>query len=101
MDSLTEFRQSVSNDVTTDITTDITQNITDQLIDAFSWIIIPSLIITIVLVVLFIYRSIRRYKLEKAIFEIRDTLREIKLSQQPPASQPDVTDENTPSSRDR
>ena len=98
MDNLTEFRQSVSNDVTTDITTDITQNITDQLIDALSWIIIPSLLITTVLVVLFIYRSIRRYKLEKAIFEIRDTLREIKLSQQPPAKQTDITAENTPSS---
>lgn len=53
-----------------------------------AWIIIPSVVLTLVVCLAFIINIIHRWKVERAIFEIRDILREMKLAQQPVTSNP-------------
>lgn len=85
MENLDNLRQSLSSDITTDVTTNISDIITRQLADMFSWIVLPSIIIALAIFAIYVFRSIRRYRLEKAIFEIRDLLRDIKQLQTPRA----------------
>jgi uncharacterized protein YoxC len=49
-------------------------NVTDQLVTRF---LIPSIVVTLLFLVIYIAHIVRRRKLENAIFEIRDTLREM------------------------
>ncbi len=79
MDNQTSLQQSLSTDVSNNINTVVT----DQLNKAFSWIVVPLLVMTAIIVIAYMYHAFRRRKAENAILEIRDTLRVVKLSQPP------------------
>lgn len=53
---------------------------TDLISQMFLWILLPSILISIVILVLYIVHSVRRRKLENALFEIRDILRDMHTS---------------------
>lgn len=57
------------------LTDSTTSNIADKL---FQWVILPSIISLAIVLVLYIAHVIRRRKIENAIFEIRDLLRDMK-----------------------
>lgn len=64
------------------LTQDLTNNVTSDLPDSlFFWFLVPSIIITLLFLVVFISGIIRRRRVENAIFEIRDLLQEIRDSQ--------------------
>lgn len=42
------------------------------------WFVVPTVILTIVVSIAFIVAGIRRWQMEKAIYEIRDLLREVR-----------------------
>jgi len=67
MDDLT----SVSQQLTTNSTSDTAAKF-------FVWVTVISLVLTFVIALLYVLHLIRRRKLEAAIFEIRDLLRDIK-----------------------
>ncbi len=46
-----------------------------------NWLLIGSTVLTVLFLIFYILHIIRRHKLEKAIFEIRDLLRDIKDAQ--------------------
>lgn len=85
MESFEALQKSISDDITSNVTSDVTdtisETVTNQLYDMFSWIIMPAIILVVLLIAVQAYRMFRHYRLEKAIFEIRDTLREMKKSQ--------------------
>lgn len=68
-----------------------------------AWLVIPSIVLTVIICLVFIVSMVQRWRVERAIFEIRDTLREMKLAQQhpidpkplpsmpPPAETPEIT----------
>lgn len=64
------------------LTQDLTNNVTSDLPDSLLvWFLVPSIIITVLFLVVFISGIIRRRRVENAIFEIRDLLQEIRDSQ--------------------
>lgn len=65
MDSVTAF-QTLQDTVVT--------NAASQLLD---WLVVPSIVITLVIVIVFAVRSFYRYRVNQAIFEIRDILRDM------------------------
>lgn len=93
MDNLTSLPRSISNDVSNTVNAAVTE----QLNKLFSWIVVPLIIITAIIVIAYTYRAFRRRKIENAILEIRDTLRVVKLSQQPSpplqVAEPTVSDQ--------
>jgi|GEM_PF-5313723 len=40
----------------------------------FQWLVIPSIMFMVIFLAIYIFRTVRRYRVEKAIFEIRDAL---------------------------
>ena len=68
MQDITSLEQSLTG---TSINTD------DIIGTLLTWIILPSVIIMIVFIIAVIVNSIRRWRVEQAIFEIRDILREM------------------------
>lgn len=75
----------LQNALNTNVTNGVSSGIQDQLGKIIAWTVIPSIIITIVIVVLYVLHSLRRRKIENAILEIRDSLRDMKLAQVAPA----------------
>lgn len=59
-------------------------DITGFMSQMFLWILLPSILISVVILVLFIIHSVRRRKLENALFEIRDILRDMHNSNTTP-----------------
>ena len=60
------------------LTQDFTNNVTSDLSDSlFFWFLVPSIIITLLFLVVFISGIIRRRRVENAIFEIRDMLEDL------------------------
>lgn len=55
-----------------------------------AWLIVPSVVLTVIFCIWVVANMWHRRRVEKAIFEIRDILREMKLAQQHPiaASKP-------------
>lgn len=41
---------------------------------AFQWLVVPSIVFMAIFLIIYIFRTVRRYRVEKAIFEIRDAL---------------------------
>lgn len=70
MYDITQLQQSVTNSVSTNLTKQI-----------MAWVLIPSIVLTVVILVLYIVHAVRRYRLEKALFEIRDLLRDMQKNQ--------------------
>jgi len=75
----------LQNALNTNVTNGVSSGIQDQLGKIIAWTVIPSIILTIVIVVLYVLHSLRRRKIENAILEIRDSLRDMKLAQVSPA----------------
>jgi len=76
MDELNQLLSGTGGGSTTSITSDISNQLNQLLV----WTIVPSIVFGIVFLVVYIMRSVRRRKVENAIFEIRDLLR----TMQPP-----------------
>lgn len=77
MDVITNYLQTVTGDAAS--------NITDML---FQWLVIPSIIFMVIIVALYTWRTVNRHRVDKAIFEIRDTLREMNLTSPAPLPEP-------------
>lgn len=77
MDDLDSLQQALSGSVTNSVNS----GIQDQLGKLIAWVVVLSIILTVIILVLYILHMLRRRKLENAIFEIRDTLRDMKLAQ--------------------
>jgi uncharacterized membrane protein len=66
------------------LTQDLTNNVTSDLPDSLLvWFLVPSIIITLLFLVVFISGIIRRRRVENAIFEIRDLLEDLLEAQCP------------------
>ena len=76
VEDLSEIEQLINGSSTGLTETDITGLLSQM----FLWILLPSIIFSTVFLVLYIVHSIRRRKLENAIFEIRDILRDMNTS---------------------
>lgn len=63
------------NSIQQDLTSNVTSSVTDQLIN---WILIPSIVFTVLFLVFYIAHIIHRHKIDKAILETRDILRDIR-----------------------
>lgn len=60
------------------LTQELTNNVTSDLPDSLLvWFLVPSIIITLLFLVVFISGIIRRRRVENAIFEIRDMLEDL------------------------
>lgn len=79
MEDVTQLQDLLNqnNPITTTNSTPITA---EQLV---LWITVPSMVIIVLLLLVFISNAVRRHKLEKAIFEIRDILREMQQQTDP------------------
>ncbi|MGB2687216.1 MAG: hypothetical protein WBC12_04165 [Candidatus Saccharimonas aalborgensis] len=64
------------------LTTNISDTVNDQLSKIFMQYFLPTIIFMSVIVVLYVIRAIHRYRVDRAIFEIRDTLRAQHSTQQ-------------------
>lgn len=84
MNELTNLQQALS----TNISDTTNAAISDTINQLIGWTLIPSLIFLGLFLVLYIIRSVHRHKVDKAVFEIRDTLREMKAQQLPDTKQP-------------
>ncbi len=62
-----------------------------------NWLLIGSTVLTVIFLILYIAHIIRRHKLEKAIFEIRDLLRDIKDEQNVPVARQSESTKTVPS----
>jgi hypothetical protein len=78
------------------LTQDLTNNVTSDLSDSlFFWFLVPSIIIALLFLVVFISGIIRRRRVENAIFEIRDLLEDILDTQLVPANSTIKSQKNT------
>lgn len=77
MDMLTNYLQTTSGDAAS--------NITGMLVN---WIAIPSIIFMIFIVAIYTFRTVHRHKVDAAILEIRDTLREMNTPSVPESHEP-------------
>ena len=75
----------VQNLLNTNVTNGVSSGIQDQLSKIIAWTVIPSIVLTLVIIVLYVLHSLRRRKIENAILEIRDSLHDMKLAQVAPA----------------
>lgn len=67
-----------ANTLTNDFTNNVTSSVADQLM---GWLIVPSIVITLVFAILYIAHLIHRRRVDKAVFEIRDILRQVQTRQ--------------------
>lgn len=77
--------KSLQDALNTNVTNTVTTGLQDQLNKIIAWIVIPTLVLTVAIIVIYVVHMLRRRKIENAILEIRDTLREIKFAQTTPA----------------
>ncbi len=78
------------------LTQDLTNNVTSDLSGSlFFWFLVPSIIIALLFLVVFISGIIRRRRVENAIFEIRDLLEDILDTQLVPANSTIKSQKNT------
>jgi len=91
---------SLQQNLTDNLTNGVTSGVQDQLGKLMAWVVIPSVILTVIILVAYIVHLVHRHKVDKAIFEIRDTLREMKRaglsSDTPRPSQTVVPPRNEP-----
>ena len=72
MEDLTQLENTLSNNVTSSIQNEISK--------LMAWFIVPSIILTLLVILLYLLHVLRRRKIENAILEMRDVLREMKLA---------------------
>lgn len=71
------------------VTSDVTSNVINTLLQ---WVLIPSLVIIAIFLTIYIVRAIHRHKVDKAIFEIRDMLREMHPAAPAPTNAKDTSE---------
>lgn len=76
------------------LTTNISDTVNDQLSKIFMQYFLPTIIFMCVIIVLYVMRAIHRYRVDKAIFEIRDTLRAERTASRA-TTQPQPIEKNT------
>lgn len=81
MEDITGLQDALSSNVTNSVTS----SVQDELGKIIAWLVVPSIIITVVFVVLYVLHMLRRRKIENAILEMRDILRDMKLAGATPA----------------
>jgi L-lactate permease len=79
---------SLQQTLNTKVTDSVTSGVQDQLGKLIAWVLIPSIVLTLIILIAYIAHIVHRHKVDKAIFEIRDTLREMKLKDMPIATSP-------------
>lgn len=79
---------SLQQALNTNVTDSVSSGVQDQLGKLIAWVLIPSIILTLIILIAYIAHIVHRHKVDKAIFEIRDTLREMKLKNIPNAPAP-------------
>ncbi|MBP7857590.1 MAG: hypothetical protein WAW63_02220 [Candidatus Saccharimonadales bacterium] len=62
------------NTLTQDLTSNVTSNLSDVLM---KWMLVPSIVMTLLFLVVLVANNLRRRRVENAIFEIRDLLRDM------------------------
>lgn len=70
------------NSLTQNVTQDVTQNVTDSMQNAFMFLLVPSIIISVLFLLFFIMHALRRRRVDNAILEIRDILRTMQKNDQ-------------------
>jgi hypothetical protein len=80
------------NMLTQDLTTNVTSDLTSKVV---TWFLVPSLVFTVLLLAVIISSSVRRRRVENAIFEIRDLLEDILDTQLVPANSTIKSQKNT------
>lgn len=73
--------KSLQDALNTNVTNTVTTGLQDQLNKIIAWIVIPTLVLTVAIIVIYVVHMLRRRKIENAILEIRDTLRDMKLAE--------------------
>lgn len=68
MDTVNQYIQTTLGDASSDISGMF-----------FQWLVVPSLIFMITILAVYTWRAVNRHRVDKAIFEIRDTLREMNV----------------------
>ena len=94
---------ALKDTLNSNVSTSVSSGIEDQLNKLIVWLVIPSIVLTVLIIVLYTVHMLRRRKIENAILEIRDTLREIKLTQVTPAKpwpEPDTSNVDTTTQED-
>jgi L-lactate permease len=77
---------SLQDALSTNVTNSVSSGVEDQISKIIAWVVVPSIILTVILLAAYIAHIVHRHKVDKAIFEIRDTLREMKLAGSAPAT---------------
>lgn len=83
---------SLQQTFTDNLTSGVTSGVQDQLGKIMAWVVIPSIILTVIILLAYILHLIHRHKVDKAIFEIRDMLREMKSAGTFPATAATATE---------
>lgn len=81
MNDITSLQQTLSDNLTSSVTTNVQSDLTKLM----GWVLIPSIILTFIVLIVYVAHLVHRHKVDKAIFEIRDAIREMKLAQVAPA----------------
>lgn len=92
MNDITSLQQTFTDT----LTSNVTSNVQSELEKIMAWVLIPSIILTLAILVVYIAHVVHRHRVDKAIFEIRDTLREMKLGQVPVAPTPAPSEPQAP-----
>lgn len=74
MYDLNSLQQNLTNSVSSNVTNSLTSQLTN-------WLLIGSTVLTVLFLIFYVAHIIRRHRLEKAIFEMRDLLRDIRDAQ--------------------
>lgn len=71
------------------VTSDVTSNVINTLLQ---WVLIPSLVFIVIFLAIYIVRAVHRHKVDSAIFEIRDMLREMHPTSPAPTNSKDTSE---------
>lgn len=86
---------SLQNALDTNITNTVTSGVQDQFEKLLAWVLVPSIVLTAIMLIMYIAHLVHRHKIDKAIIEIRDTVRELKLAQAAQLPKPEPVAEPT------
>lgn len=98
MEDITQLQQLL-NDTTQTNTTTTTTSISHSLEQLVFWVVVPSIVMLVVFVIALIAAAIRRHRVDHAIFEIRDILRDMQAQQQAAAPMSKVSEPIEPAAK--
>ncbi len=82
MDELNQYVQTTVGDATTDIVNMLVQ-----------YLVVPTIIFMVLFLVVYIIKSVHRHRVDSAILEIRDILRDSKTTKLPEDTKPNSIQE--------